>query len=1023
MLVGALVALGLISLGRLGVDLFPRVEFPVVTVTTVLEGGTPETVETEVTDVLEEHLNTISGIKTIGSSSSEGLSQIFVRFELDEDIDVKAQDVRDKVGIARRELPTDAELSIVEKLDPDGSPILAVMVAGELPRRELTRFAKDAVKARLERIQGVGSVTLVGGRERAVRIWLDLYRLRGYGLTADDVLRAIRTEHADLPGGRLEVEGRMAELSLKTKGEVESVAEFGEIVVDYRGEAPVRIRDVGRVEDGLEDERTYAELDGTPGVSLLVRRQSGRNTVEVARAVKEEVERVRASAPHGVRLIITSDVSRFIETSIRDVGIDLALGGFLAVVVTLLFLRSIRTTLIVGIAIPASIVSTFFLFYLMGFTLNVLTLMALSISIGILIDDAIVVLENIYRHIENGVPPMEAARQGTAQIAGAVFSSTISVMAVFVPIAFLSGVVGRFFYQYGLAVVFAVGVSLLVALTLTPALSARALRRTEEHGRLFRTLEKVYTGLEGWYRRLLEGAFRHRAIVIGAAVASVFLGVAIARTVPLEFSSQADRAEFEGFIEMPLGTGVEATKQVGRRVVDALGHLEHVKSVFLSIGAGSRARANEASLFVSLTPKSQRDTDQKFVMNRAREVIRNAAPHAKSITVSRISEVGGASDFASDIRYSLRGPDLETLSDVTERIATGLRNDPAFTDVKTTFEIGRPELRTVIDRRRAAELGVSVRSIASTLRILIGGVDVATFEEEGKRYDVRVRLDERHRDDLAELGLIQIRAPSGRLADLDNLSTREVVTGPSQIQRENRTRTITIFASTIPGIALGPATERLDEIVQEVGLPAGYTGEHQGRAEMMNETVDAISFAFGLALVALYMILASQFNSFIQPAIVMLAAPLSFVGAFAALALAGAELAIFVQIGIVMLMGLVMKNGILLVDFANQCREKGSAAMAAMLEAGPVRLRPVLMTTFSTVFGMVPVAFSGSEGSEFRNALGILVIGGLLSSMVLTLIVVPVAYTLTDDLRFVFARVARATRPWLTLDSLKGGHL
>ena len=999
MLIGALVALGSISMGRLGVDLYPPVEFPAVAVTTLLEGATPETVETEVTDVLEEHINTISGIKNLNSASSEGLSQIFVRFELDEDVDTKAQDVRDKVALARRELPTEAEPPIVEKLDPNAAPILAVMLAGDLPRGELTRFAKDVVKERLQQLPGVGSVTLVGGREREVRIWLDLFRLHAYGLTADDVLRTIRTEHADLPGGRLDAAGRTVEFSLKTQGEVESVGEFGELVVAYREGAAVRIRDLGRVEDGLEDERTYAELDGFPGVSLLVRRQSGRNTVEVARSVKAEVTRMEPLLPPGARMVVARDVSRFIESSIQDVAVDMLLGGILAVIVTLLFLRSFRTTLIVGIAIPTSIVSTFFLFYIMDFTLNMLTLLALSVSIGILIDDAIVVLESIYRHLEEGEPPMQAAMRGTAQIAGAVFAGTISIMAVFVPIAFLGGIVGRFFHQYGLAVVFAIGVSLLVALTLTPTLSARALRREERHGLVFRSLENFYTRLETAYRRFLEACLRHRVAVIGVAVASVFVGLGIGRTVPLAFSSHADRSEFEGFIEMPLGTGIEATKRVGRDVVEALRELEYVRSVFLTVGSGSQARTNEGELHIQLTPKQERNEHERLIMDRARQVIRRAAPQLKSITVRRVPEVSGSGQFGSDIMYSLRGPSLKVLEEFTERIAAELRSDPYFTDVKTSFEIGRPEVRTVIDRRRASELGVSVRSVAMTLRTLVGGLDVATFEQDGKRYDVHVRLEEEQRDQLSELGIIQIRGVDGRLADLDNLARTEVVLGPSQIARENRARQVTVLASTLPGVALGPAMERFDEIVRQLGMPPGYSGRHRGRVEMMQESVEAIRFAFGIALLALYMILATQFNSFIQPAIVMLAAPLSFVGAFAALAVTGSELAIFVQIGIVMLMGLVMKNGILLVDYANQLREGDATARAAVLAAGPVRLRPVLMTTFSTVFGMVPLAISRSDGAEYRNSLGILIIGGLLSSMLLTLIVVPVAYTLVDDLR------------------------
>jgi HAE1 family hydrophobic/amphiphilic exporter-1 len=1009
MLIGALVALGLISVQRLGVDLFPRVEFPVVTVTTILEGATPETVESEVTDVLEEHINTISGIERLGSRSSEGRSQVFVRFELEEDPDVKAQDVRDKVALARWKLPREAEPPIIEKLDPDAYPILAVMVAGDRPRGELTRFAKDVVKERLERIRGVGSVKLVGGREREVCIWLDLFRLRAYGLTADDVVRAIQAEHADLPGGRLDAGGRTLEFSLKTKGEVESISEFGDLIVAHRGGATIRIRDVGRVEDGLEEERTYAELDGVPGVSLLVRRQSGRNTVAVARAVKAEVEQLQSVVPPGVRLVAAKDMSRFIESSIRDTGGDMAIGGLLAVIVTLLFLRSIRSTLIVGIAIPAAIVSSFFFFYVFGFTLNMLTLMGLSVCIGILIDDAIVMLENIYRHIEAGEAPMQAARSGVRQIAGAVLAGSFSIMAVFLPIGFMGGIIGRFFHEYGLAVVFAVGVSLLIALTLTPTLCARALRHETHHGGAFELLESLYTGLERFYRRLLEWALGRRAVVAGIAVAAVVFGLAVRATVPMAFDAGADRSEFDSAVELHYGTGIEETKQVARRVVKAVRKVEHVRSAFLTIGAGTEEKVNEAEVYVALTPKLERGATQKEIMNRTREAIQRAVPDAKSVGVTPVPWITGGGYRAYDIEYAVRGPRLETLQKITDAIAAKTREDGWFTDVSTTFDAGRPEVRTVIDRRRAAELGIPVRSIASTLRALVGGIDVATFEQEGKRYDVHVRLEEQQRDELAELGLVQIRAPDGRLADLANVATLEITRAPAEIEREDRARKITVLASLVPGVALGPAVERFEAIVEEVGLPRGYNGVHLGPADRMRESARNIRFAFWIALLALYMILASQFNSFTQPAIIMLAAPLSFAGAFTALALAGATMTIFAQIGLIILMGLVMKNGILLVDYANQRRKAGASVREAMLEAGPIRLRPVMMTTFSTVCGMIPVAFATSGGAEFRSPMGLLIIGGLLSSMFLTLIVVPVAYTLEWELRSRLVRIGRST--------------
>ncbi len=994
MIIGALVALGMISLGRLGVDLFPRVEFPVVTVTSILEGATPETMETEVTEVIEAAVNTISGIDELSSQSSEGISQVFVQFELGEDTAVKAQDVRDKVALARSDLPDGTEPPVVDKLDPDAAPILSVMVAGPVPLRDITSFADDVVKERLERISGVGSVSLVGGRDREVRIWLDVYRLRGHRLTADDIIRAIQIEHAELPGGRLEVADRTSELGFKTKGEVESVDEFGDIVVAFREGGPIRVRDVARVEDGMEDERTYAELNGEPGVSLLVRRQSGRNSVEVAQSVKSEIEALRAEAPAGMQIEIAQDTSRFIESSIHDVTVDMVLGGFLAVLVTFLFLRSLRTTFIVAAAIPTSIVATFFFFFLSGFTVNMLTMMALSVSIGILIDDAIVVLENIYRHIEDGKSPFNAAIDATREIGPAVVAATLAIGAVFVPIAFMQGIVGRFFYEYGMSVVFAVFVSLLVALTLTPMLCSKLLRHTETHGRVFDLLERIFTVLESGYRRGLRVALRLPLVVILLAVGATALGVFFAGNVPTEFTSRTDRSEFQAQVELPLGSGIEETKRVARQVASRLGEIPEVEYVFWTIGSGVEGRINEADYYVKLGPKGERPVSQFAVMAEARRRIQQAAPSAKSTAVTEVQWISGGGFQSFDIEYVVKGPDLLTLDEYTSTLARLLSESPSFVDVNTSYDSGKPEVQANIDRRRAAALGIPVRTLATTLRSLVGGAEIATFEEDGERYDVRVRLEEDQRDDLADLGLIQARSADGRLADLENLAALEVASGPAQISRHNRSRQISIYANPPGGVALGTAVAELERIVAEHPLPAGYETVLRGSADRMREAGRSILFAFLLALLSLYMILASQFNSFVQPAVVMMTAPLAFIGAFAALWIAGEAMSLFAQIGIVILMGLVMKNGILLVDYANQLRREGLSAKEAMVQAGSVRLRPILMTTISTVSGMLPVALARTDGAEFRNAMGILVIGGLISSMFLTLLVIPTFYSL-----------------------------
>ena len=1012
MLIAALVALGWISLGRIGVDLFPRVEFPFVSVTTLLEGAAPETIETEVTDPIEEQTNTISGIEALRSISSEGHSQVNIEFGLSEDVDVKAQDVRDKVSLALADLPADAEQPVVQKVDPDAQPIMSVMISGDIPVRDITRYADRVVKERLQRLPGVGSIRLVGGRDREVRIWLDAVRLRAYGVTAQDVIEAIRREHAEIPGGRLDTEGLRAEFSVKTKGEVQTVAEFGDIVVAFRETGPTRVRDVARVEDGMEDVRSFAELDGRPGVSLEVRRQSGRNTVEVARAIRVELDELRKTAPEGMRLVAARDTSLFIEESVNDVFGDITLGVILVVLITLAFLLSVRATAIVAVAMPTALIATFFAFFVMDFTLNLMTLMALSVAVGLLVDDAIVILESIHRQLEEGHPPMQAASLGVRRVGLAVLSGSLSIAAVFVPIAFMDGVVGRFFFQYGLAIVFAVAVSLLASLTLTPMLCSRFLKRNDEGGlgRIGRIFDNAYVWLEAFYQRLLTLALARRWLVVLLAGATMYLGTVVAGFIPSAFDSRADRSEFLAEIELPFGTGVAQTGEVASRVAAALRDVEHVRSVFYTVGGDSRERVNEASYYVAITPKAERDVGFIPVMDAARDAIRRAAPEATHVAVTDVPWISGGGFTNFELEYSFTGADLMVLREKTDLIVARMRDTGLFRDVKSSFEEGKPEVQVAVDRTRAADLSVPVRALADTVRALVGGIDVATFEEFGQRYDVRVRLEETQRQDLAQLELIQVRAADNELIDLANIASFSIDAGPAQIDRKNRAREISVFTNTGPGVAMGEAAATIERFVAEAGLPDGYLVSAEGRAKRMKETGEAIGFAFVLALVALYMILASQFNSFTQPLIIMLTAPLSFVGAFIAIWLAGETMTMFAQIGMLALMGLVMKNGILLIDYANQMHESGMAPREAMLEAGPVRLRPVLMTALSTICGMIPVAMSVSQGAEFRNGMGFLVIGGLASSTALTLLVVPVTYTLMADARGLVAQGAARLR-------------
>jgi HAE1 family hydrophobic/amphiphilic exporter-1 len=1008
MVVGALVVLGIVSIPRLGVDLFPKVEFPMVTVTTVLEGASPETVEREVTQPLEEAINTIDGIKNLRSTSSDGVSQVFVQFELEEDVHRKAQDVRDKVASARGDIPAETEPPVVGRVDPDATPILALLLSGPQSIKTLSELADKKLKPSLERIPGVGSVALVGSRGREVRVWIDPLRLVGYALSVDDVIAALHREHVEMPGGR--IEGPRVEYTVKTKGKLASVAAIGEIVVAERNGRAVRLHDLGSVEDGMAEERTIARMNGERGVGLEIRRQSGENTVAVAEGVRREVERLRSELPAGVRLVESQDTARFIQSSVDSVFEDIVAGSILAVLVVLAFLRSGRSTLIISIAIPASLLAAFSLFYFFGFTLNVMTLMALSLSIGMLVDDAIVVLENIFRRMEEeGEEPFAAASNGTREVGLAVMASTLSTCAVFVPIAFMGGLVGQFFREFGLVVCCAVMASLLVSLTTTPMLCSRYLRVRRDHGRVYQSLERAYGALERAYGRSLAWALRHRPAVLGLLLGAVATGALAARFVPFDFVTSEDRSEFNVFLKLPLGSTIQQTVALTTRVEAEIRRHPEVREVFTTIGSGLQKRVNEANLYVALTHKTKRHERQDEIMGEMRERIAGLGLPLTEFAVERIEWFNLAGARQAELMYSLRGPDIERLNFLSQTLMQRLRDEPGFVDVASSYEAGKPEIALDLSRERAATLGISAAQIGNTIAALLAGLKVGTFEEAGERYDVRVQVLPEYRDDPAKLALLRVRAPSGALVPLDNLATARISSGPVQINRENRSRAITVFAN-LEGRSLGEAAPLVERIAREVGITGDYHLVPVGATESMDETVHAIAFAFFLAMTALYMILASQFNSFVHPFTIMMSAPLSFVGAFAAMALFRFHLDMMGQIGFLMLMGLVMKNGILLVEYANAERERGASARDGMLAAGPIRLRPVLMTAISTIFGMIPMAFAVTDGAEWRSGMGMIAIGGMTSSTLLTLLVVPVIYTIVDDAQALVARGAARGR-------------
>ncbi len=1005
MMILALVVFGLVSYRTIGVDLFPDVDIPVVTVTVSYPGADPETVETEVTDRIEEAVNTISGIKTLRSESIEGISQVFVEFELEVDIDVASQDVRDKVAAIRGDLPLDIDPPIIEKFDIDSAPILAIVLSGPVSIRELSEFADNQLKPRIENIDGVGNARLVGKREREIRVWLRADRLRAMSLTADDVTDALAAENLEPPGGRIETRDR--EIIVKTKGRVERVEQFGDIIVARRSGAPIRVRDVAWVEDGMEDMRSLARLDGTRAVSILVRRQSGTNMLRVATAVKDRLDDVRGALPKGYELTVAQDLSVFVEESIAEAEGELLRGGVLAVLVILFFLRSLRGSFVAAMTIPTTIIATYSFMLAMGFTVNMLTMLALTISVGMIIDDSIVVLENSYRHMEEGLPRVQAAIEGISEIGFAVIATSLAIGAVFVPVAFMEGIIGRFFYEFGMTVAFAVAVSTFIALTLSPMLCSRVLKIPTRHGRVFNFVEHILEAIERAYDRILRMALRRRFTVVAASLAVFASSLAITPFIGQEFMPAQDESQFNIQVETPIGTSIHATGEALAEIERRVRRLPGVRDTFTTIGAGVEERVNVATVLTRLVPVEQRRHSQFEIMQLVRDSLTDLR-HLR-ISVEIIQAVGGGGFRVAPLQYSIQGPDLVALAQYGERVMAEMAKVPGIVDINSTYDAGKPEANVVIDREKASDLGVKVRDIGHAVHALIGGRRATVFEEDGETYDVRVRYAEQDRDRSGKVLRVPVRTTSGTLVDLDSLVHVEEGLGPVQISREDRSRQVLVLANLENSKKLKEAMDDLKAIEARLGLPPGVHTRFVGDVRMMEESFASINFTLMMAVVLIYMVLAAQFESLVHPLTIMLGLPLSVVGALGLLAVTGRTLSIFSMIGMIMLMGLVTKNGILLIDYINLLRSRGMSRNDAVLRAGPVRLRPILMTAFSTIAGMLPVTIGLGSGAEARAPMGTAIVGGMLTSTILTLVVIPVVYTLMDDLDLLARRLVFGT--------------
>ena len=994
MVISALVVFGLVSYRMIGVNLFPDVDIPVVTVTVPYPGADPETVETDVVDVIEEAVNTIAGIKSLRSESIEGVGQVFVEFELEEDIDVVSQEVRDKVASIRGDLPLEIEPPIIEKFDIDSAPILAVVLSGSIGIRELSDYADDVLKRRIESVSGVGNVRLVGDRQREVRIWLRGDVLRAHNLTAQDVTDALDRENIEPPGGRVETETR--EMIVKTKGKVERVEDFEDLIVTYRGGAPLRLRDVAWVEDGMEDRRSLARLNGQPAVSLLVRRQSGANMLAVANAVKDRLGDVETSLPENYELTVAQDLSTFVDESISEAQGELLRGGVLAVLVILLFLRSLRGSFVAAVTIPTTIISTFAFMLAMGFTINMMTMLALTISVGMVIDDSIVVLENSYRHLEEGMPRREAARAAIAEIGFAVIATSLAVLAVFVPVAFMEGIVGRFFFEFGLTVAVAVAVSTFIAVTLSPMLCSRVLKKSAGHGRLFNLSERCLEATETFYSGALRFALNHRWLVVAGAIGIFASSLAITPFLGKEFVPDADENQFNIQVQTPIGSSIEATADVLAEIEERVRKLPCVCDTFTTVGAGVEERVHVATILTRLVPKEERDLSQFDIMAMTREQLADFSQ--LKISCEMVPRVGGGGFRVAPLQYNIRGQDLEELSKVADNVIDEIGNVPGIVDLNSSYDEGKPEVNVLPDRDKAADLGVSIEDIGRAVYTLVGGEKATKFEEDGETYDVRVRLVENDRDRADAVLDVPVRGRSGQLVDLRNLVRVRAGTGPVQIDREDRARQITVFANLEKTKPLESAMADVTRVEGELDLPDGITTKFAGDAETMEESFASINFSLMLAVVLIYMVLAAQFESLIHPFTVMLSLPLSIVGALGLLAVTGRTLNIFSMIGMIMLMGLATKNAILLIDYTNQLRASGMPKRDAILKAGPVRLRPILMTAMSTIAGMIPVAIGLGSGAESRAPMGTAIVGGMVTSTVLTLVVIPVVYSLMDDM-------------------------
>lgn len=997
----ALMVLGVTSYFALSVDLFPDIDFPFIVVTVQYPGASAESVEIDIAKKVEDACNTIAGVKHIKSTAYEGYSLTVVQFTLETKALDAAAEVRDKVATLRADLPQDIEEPVIQRFDPEAQPIISLAVSGAQSMRDLTDYVDDVVRPRLENIYGVGAATLVGGTEREIQVRLDPERLRAFDLTPLMVAAKLRSANMEVPAGRMIEGGR--EWVLRTMGRFETVQQIRDLVVITPQGRMVRMDEIAEVLDTEVESTSASRLDGVPSVGLDIRRQSGANTVQVADDVKKELDDIMRELPVGMDIVVASDNSVFIENAIEDVLVNIIYGGTLAILVIFLFLANLRSTLISGIAIPASIIATFTLMRMLGFTINFMTLLGLSLAVGLLIDDGIVVIENIYRHMEMGKKPMRAAREATNEIGLAVSATTFSIIVVFLPVAFMEGIVGQFFYSFGMTVAFAVAVSLFTAFTLTPMLSSRFLkpqvdvlqsalyRRLQGFGKFFAYIEK------NWYRPALRWCLSHRFLTMSFATAAFVGSLFLIPLVGSEFMPQTDEGIISVTFKGRVGDGLEATIEGIKPVEQLLLTHSEVVSVLTTIG-GANDPVYVGSMNVRLLDLSERELGADSLVKLVRAELRAIPGYFFKVGLGE-SGPGGE----HPISISIRGEDLDQLGTYASTLMSRIRSIPGVVDLESSQEAGKPELLVNLDRDLMADLGISVSDVAMTLRTYIDGQKVTRFKEGDKEYDIRLQVAEAYRNDPTSLGLLTV--PSNKeiigrdrfVVPLNQIADIRQASGPSEIRRYDRIREVRVSGGVMDRPS-GDVRADIQLVMDSLSLKPGYSMGAVGEAEYMQESFENIFLALILAVIFIYLVLASQYNSFVDPLSIMMSQPLAIVGAVISLLIFGSAISIMSLIGIVLLMGLVTKNAILLVDFAKQRRAQGMERNQALMEAGPIRFRPIMMTALSTIFGVLPLALAIGSGAELRAPIARAVIGGMISSTLLTLLVIPVVYTYFDDL-------------------------